>query len=131
MPLAETTMMAHHKEAWHCSWQNRASDLQEMEWRMEVCLTMIKKTVLSTTVAELYSFMKCFGSCQFLRGLWVDMSGEVANLHTRTNAKNLVTTARTGHLPEQKETSHMISVLRRKPVQEVFMILLTFQPKIA
>ena len=27
----------------------------------------IKKTVLSTTVAELYSFMKCFGSCQFLR----------------------------------------------------------------
>ena len=26
----------------------------------------IKKTVLSTTVAELYSFMKCFGSCQFL-----------------------------------------------------------------
>ena len=28
----------------------------------------IKKTVLSTTMAELYSFMKCFGSCQFLRG---------------------------------------------------------------
>ena len=24
---------------------------------------------LSTTVAELYSFMKCFGSCQFLQGL--------------------------------------------------------------
>ena len=32
----------------------------------------IKKTVLSTTVAEQYSFMKCFGSCQFLRGLWMD-----------------------------------------------------------
>ena len=29
----------------------------------------IKKTVLSTTVAELYSFMKCFGSCQF--SLWI------------------------------------------------------------
>ena len=28
----------------------------------------IKKAVLSTTVAELYSFMKCFGSCQFLCG---------------------------------------------------------------
>ena len=28
------------------------------------------KNVLSTTVAELYSFMMCFGSCQFLRGLW-------------------------------------------------------------
>ena len=26
----------------------------------------IKKTVLSTTVAELHSFMKCFVSCQFL-----------------------------------------------------------------
>ena len=50
----------------------------------------IKKTVLSTTVAELYSFMKCFGSCQFLRGLWMDISGEVANIHMRTDAKNLV-----------------------------------------
>ena len=44
----------------------------------------IKKTVLSTTVAELYSFMKCLSSCQFLRGLWMDISGEVANLHMRT-----------------------------------------------
>ena len=44
----------------------------------------IKKTVLSTTVAEVYSFMKCFGSCQFLRGLWMDISGEVANLMQRT-----------------------------------------------
>ena len=32
----------------------------------------IKRTVLSTTVAKLFSFMKCFGSCQFLRGLIVD-----------------------------------------------------------
>ena len=73
----------------------------------------IKKTVLSTTVTELYSFMKCFGSCQFLRGLWMDISGEVANLHMRTDAKNLVTTAKTIHLPEQKETIHMISMLRK------------------
>ena len=35
----------------------------------------IKKIVLSTTVTELYSFIKCFGSCQLLRGLWI--SGEV------------------------------------------------------
>ena len=55
----------------------------------------IKKTVLSTTVAELYSFMKCVGSCQFLREFWMDMSGEVANIHMRIDAKNLVTTART------------------------------------
>ena len=67
----------------------------------------IKKTVLSTTVAELYSFMKCFGSCQFLRGLWMVMSGEVANTHIRTDAKNLVTKART-------ITIHMISLLRKE-----------------
>ena len=74
----------------------------------------IKKTVLSTIVAEVYSFMKCFGSCQFLRGLWMDISGDVANLHRRTDAKNLVTTARTIHLLEQKETIHMISMLRKE-----------------
>ena len=51
----------------------------------------IKKTVHSTTVAELYSIMKCFGSCQFLRGLWVDISGEVANIHMRTDANNSLT----------------------------------------
>ena len=33
----------------------------------------IKRNVLSTTVAEFYSFMKCFGSCEFLRGLWMDL----------------------------------------------------------
>ena len=62
----------------------------------------IQRTVLSTTVAGLHSFIKCCGSCQFLRGLWIDMSGEVAEIHMRTDAKNLVTTARTFHLPEQK-----------------------------
>ena len=31
----------------------------------------IKRTVLSTTASELYSFMKCFGTCQFLLGLWM------------------------------------------------------------
>ena len=33
----------------------------------------------------------------------MDISGEVAKIHMRTDAKNLVTTARTIHLPEQKE----------------------------
>ena len=55
----------------------------------------ITKTVLSTTVAELNSFMKCFGLCQFLQGLWMDISGEIANIRMRTDAKNLSTTART------------------------------------
>ena len=32
----------------------------------------------------------------------------------RTAAKNLVTTARTINLPEQKETIHMISMLRKE-----------------
>ena len=74
----------------------------------------IKKFVLSTSVAELYSFMKRFGSCQFLRGLWMDLSGEVAIFHIRIDAKNVVRTARTIHLPEQKETIHMISMLRKE-----------------
>ena len=74
----------------------------------------IRRTVLSTTVAELYYFMKCVGSCQFFRGIWMDMSGEVSNMHMRIDAKSLVTTARTIHLPEQKETIHMIFMLRKE-----------------
>ena len=74
----------------------------------------IKKIVLSRTVADLYSFMKCFGSCQFLPRLWMDISGEVADIHMRTDAKNLVTTARTTHLLEQEETIHMILMLRKE-----------------
>ena len=73
-----------------------------------------EKTVLSTTVAGLYSFMKCVGSCQFRRGLWMDISGEVTIIHMRTDAKNLVTTARTSHLLEQKGTIHMVSMLRNE-----------------
>ena len=76
--------------------------------------TKIKRTTLSTTVAELYSFMKCFGTCQFLRGLWCDISSAVAPVHIRTDANNLVTTAGTTHLPEQKETVHMIQMLRKE-----------------
>ena len=74
----------------------------------------IKRNLLSTTVAELYSFVKCVGSCQFLRGLWIDISGEVAEIHMRTEGKNVVTTARTIHLPEQRETIHMISMFRKE-----------------
>ena len=43
----------------------------------------------------------------------MDLSGEVAKIHMRIDAKNLVATARTSHLPEQKETIHMISMLRK------------------
>ena len=45
----------------------------------------------------------------------MDISGEVVNTHMRNDAKNRVTTARTIHLPEQNETTHMISTLRKEP----------------
>ena len=74
----------------------------------------IKRTVLSTTVSELYAFMKCYGTCQFLKGLWMDISGMRAEIHMITDAKHLVTTASSTHLPEQKETIHMIAMLRKE-----------------
>ena len=76
----------------------------------------INRTTLSTTVSELYAFMKCYGTCQFMRGLWMDLSGEAAEIHMRTDANNLVTTAQTTHLPEQKETIHLIQMLRKESV---------------
>ena len=44
----------------------------------------------------------------------MDMSGQAAELNMRTDANNLVTTASTTHLPEQKETIHMINQLRHE-----------------
>ena len=44
----------------------------------------------------------------------MDMSGEVAEFHMRTDTKNLVTTARTIDFREQKETTRMISTLRQE-----------------
>lgn len=58
--------------------------------------------------------MKCFGTCLFLRALWADVSGEIVPIHVRTDANNLVTTAQTTHLPEQKETHHLIQMLRHE-----------------
>ena len=74
----------------------------------------IIQTTMSTTVAELYALMNCFGTCSFLKGLWADISGENLSLHLRTDANNLVTTARTTHQPEEKETSHLIQMLGRE-----------------
>ena len=74
----------------------------------------IKKTVRSTNVAGLHSFTKCFGSCQFLCGLWMEISGKVADIHMSTGAMDLVTKARTIHLPEQKGTIHKMSILRKE-----------------
>ena len=74
----------------------------------------IKRTVLSTTVAELHAFMKCYGSAQFYRRLWLDMTAQPVEVHLRTDANNLVTTAASTRLPEQKETIHMIQMLRQE-----------------
>ena len=41
----------------------------------------------------------------------MDISGCEAAVHMRRDAYNLVTTASTTHLPEQKETIHMIQML--------------------
>ena len=72
-----------------------------------------KRTTLrtTTTVSELYGVLKGFGTGQYLRSLWTDMSGELVSLEMRTDSNNLVTTALTTHVPQQKETTHMIDML--------------------
>ena len=44
----------------------------------------------------------------------MDISGEAAEIHMRADADNLVTTAGTTHLPEQKETIHIIQMMRKE-----------------
>ena len=58
--------------------------------------------------------MKCYGTCQMLRGLIKDITGLSSGIHMRTDANNLVTTASTTHVPEQQETIHMIQMLRKE-----------------
>ena len=58
--------------------------------------------------------MKCYGTCQILRGLIKDIGGLSSEIHMRTDANNLVTTASTTHVPEQQETIHMIQMLRKE-----------------
>ena len=74
----------------------------------------INRAVIFTTVSELYSCSKCVGTCQFLRGLWVEISAACVAMHMRTDANNLVTIAPTTRLPEQKETIHMTQMLRKE-----------------
>ena len=77
--------------------------------------TKIKRSTLSTTVAELYALMKCYGTCQMLRGLIKDITGHSCEIHMRANASNnLVTTASTTHVPEQQETIHTIQMLKKE-----------------
>ena len=70
--------------------------------------------VRSTTVSELLCFTNCFGACQFLRGLWLDISAACVAIHMRTDANNLVTTTSTTRLPEYWETVHIIQMVRKE-----------------
>ena len=63
---------------------------------------------------ELHGLMRCYGSALFLRGLWSDITGEIADVHIRADANYLVTAASTTHQPEQKETMHLIQMLRKE-----------------
>ena len=78
-------------------------------------------TTQSTTVAEPNALMKCFGTCLFLRALWADVSGEIVPIHISTDANDLVTTAQTTHLPEQKEAHHPIQMLRHESNTDIQM----------
>ena len=89
--------------------------------------TKIKRTTLSTTVAELYALMKCYGTCQVLRGLIKDITGLSSEIHMRTDADNLVTTASTTHVPEQQETIHMIQMLRKEACSGSIADFVTYQ----
>ena len=51
---------------------------------------------------------------KMLRGLIKDITGHSCEIHMRTDANNLVTTASTTHVPEQQETIHMIQMLRKE-----------------
>ena len=44
----------------------------------------------------------------------MDMSDQSVEVHLRTDANNLVTTDSSTHLPEQRETIHMIQMLRKE-----------------
>ena len=82
--------------------------------------TKIKQTTLSTTVAESYALMKCYATCQMLRGVIKDITGLSSEIHMRTDANNLVTTASTTHVPEQQETIHVIQMLRQEACSSSF-----------
>ena len=69
--------------------------------------TKIKRTVLSTTVSELYGLMKCYGTCLFLKGLWMDMTGQILPIHIRTDANNCL--LYTSPSPRDLSTSRMPS----------------------
>ena len=60
----------------------------------------------------------------------MNVRGHEAEVHMRTDANNLVTTASTTRLPEQKETIHMIQMLRKEACSGAIDDLAMFEPRI-
>ena len=54
---------------------------------------------------------RCTETLHLVLGPWPDITIEVADVHIRSDANNLVTTALTTHFPEQRETMHLIQIL--------------------
>ena len=108
MPLIGTMRITVLKEARHFLAEERTVSKDGFGSMIDFESHKINRVVLSTTVSEFYYFTKCFGTCQFLRGLRMDISAACVAIHMRTGANNLVTTASTTRLPEQKGTIHMI-----------------------
>ena len=55
-----------------------------------------------------------------LRGVIKDITGLPSEIHMRTDANNLVTTASTTHFPEQQETIHVTQMLRKEACSSSF-----------
>ena len=115
MQQSETAVTNPHNVLWLFSWQPRKEQSKNTKGSLIFFeSTKIKRTTLSTTVAELHALMKCYGTCQILRGPIKDITGLSSEIHMRTDANNLVTTASTTHVPEQQETIHMMQMLRKE-----------------
>ena len=116
MQRSETTVINHLNVLWSFSWLEPRREKSRNTRGSLIFFesTKIKRTTLSTTVAELYALMKRYGTCQMSRGLIKDIASLSSEIHMRTDANNLVTTASTTHVPEQQETIHMIQMLRKE-----------------
>ena len=69
----------------------------------------IKRTVLLHDHCRAHSFMKCYGSAQYYRGLWMDIDCRPVELHLSFDANSLVTSPASTRRPEK--TVHMIQML--------------------
>ena len=80
---------------WKSNWQRKSKDSEN---------TTLNNRDRTVFIHEMFWFMPWI----------VDGLVRFEEIHMRTDAKNLVTTARTIHLLEQKETIHIISMLRKE-----------------